>query len=283
MTDTPHNPTPAAPVLEYGTGRENAFVSLAGFPSETEAHLAASCLEGEGIICRVAVGKTLGGMGTYHAMVFVWPDDLGRAREVLSRTPAKRFLDIPAAPVPVVNASATESPPPVARVAPTPMLGYVQGPTRYGVAIEREGAAVRVLLPTGPLRYSLLGCVPIVGVFGIRAVAIWQDGGIPVVSVLVILGAVLGVILTRKWREVFEVDDAFVRIGDVRASGEVTWKQVWPRASVGEIRYSRINGHLLIRITGQDLLEFRLPGDVKTKEEITAVLAAQLANSTGTQ
>src|SRR4051794_23733882 len=90
MTELPNKPDalpppapPPSPVLEYGTGRENAFVSLAGFLSETEAHLAASCLEGEGIICRVATGKALGGMGTYHAMVFVWPDDLERAREVL--------------------------------------------------------------------------------------------------------------------------------------------------------------------------------------------------------
>ena len=277
MTDTPLNPTPALPVLEYGTGRENAFVALAGFPSETEAHLAASCLEGEGVICRVAASRALDGVGAYHAMVFVWPDDLERARGVLSATPARRFL-IGTVAVAERPSTPTSSPVPV----PVHVLGYVQGSTRYGVAIERDANAVRVLLPTIPLRYLLLGCIPIVAIFGIRAVAIWQDGGVLVVSVLVIVAAVVGVFLSRKWREVFEVDEAFVRVGHVRPSGKTVWTGSWPRHAVGEIRYSTINGHLLIRITGQDLLEFPLPGDVKTKQEIAAVLAAALANRTGT-
>lgn len=130
-----HDPPAGKPILDYGTGAEHRMHRVAVFPSESEAHLAASFLAGHEIEAQVAPSGKLHGMGDRSAALFVDPDDAPDAAQLLMSTPAARFLDA--------------MPPPVLSYA-TPVLEMGAWATVWSAASPQEAAlAVGWLMEQG--------------------------------------------------------------------------------------------------------------------------------------
>ena len=86
----------------------------------------------------------------------------------------------------------------------------------------------------------------------------------------------LVVTLYTFWRsDVFLVSEQEVCVGFVRGDGYV-WTRTWPRTAVGQIKMNRGNGKLLIRITGEDFIEFSMPTSRPVTEKIAHVLQEAL-------
>jgi hypothetical protein len=84
------DPVNPEPVLEYE--RTPQFVAVARFADAAEARLAAARLESEDVDCDVLDRPATHGLGVGGATLAVEQDQLARAVEVLSATPARRWL-----------------------------------------------------------------------------------------------------------------------------------------------------------------------------------------------
>jgi hypothetical protein len=159
---------------------------------------------------------------------------------------------------------------------PPPVLNYVERETRSDMAVFRDAGTTRVIAPRKAVWEMVLdwhwlipiGCT-------VYLVAALQEGEINIARG-VAAAVVAPVVLVRQvytlWRRrVFEVTPDEVRVGYVRGSNPI-WEDRWPRGAVGEVRVNRFDGRLLIRITGQDMKEYRVSRDRKATEAVAAVL-----------
>lgn len=148
-----------------------------------------------------------------------------------------------------------------------PTLQYADLPSRWGISVQRLPAGLRVIVPpVKSWRYlprGYLAAVLICG--GMSCWFIWMalgpQGREPgLVPNAIIYGCIgLGILAKAVWRLrhqiVFDVTREQLTVAslDPWGRGERT---SWQKREIGDVKFNPYNGKLLIRITGDDLLEY---------------------------
>jgi hypothetical protein len=183
-----------------------------------------------------------------------------------------------------MNASAPAQP---AAAIPA-LVPYADLPARWGISVAREPGAVRVAVPPVPswkhLGLAFHGSAAVL----LAIVGGWLYAGFvlraapPDVVVLnaiiyslplLIIAAVAAVRLRR--RVVLSVTRSSVAVGVLQGHGTGRWV-TWPRAKVTQIKINPYNGKLLIRVSGEDLVERYIGPSREANQAVADALAAAL-------
>jgi hypothetical protein len=157
-------------------------------------------------------------------------------------------------------------------------LPYADPIAQLGVTIHREAGVTTVTVPPpSGLRMLFSAHWVLIGFFGLRAYAAWDDGQIAVGSTVICVGAFVHLVYTFWRRRIFLVSDREVRFGRLKARGYI-WEETWPRQAVGEIKVNAYNGKLLIRITGEDMKEYFISSNRDVTRQVAEVLNAELSS-----
>jgi hypothetical protein len=165
------------------------------------------------------------------------------------------------------------------------ILPYADLPQRWGVTCDRDGDVVRLHIPPVPgwkqLGRGLFVAIGTVGAivitFVIVAVRNYPFGdAAPFFANAAMYGAVMIILALVAWervhrRIVIEITPRTLRIARL-VRGRPSGAYAWPRERVREVKFSRGNGKLLIRIAGADMVELF----VSPKHEVTEWVAKTL-------
>jgi len=166
-----------------------------------------------------------------------------------------------------------------------PVLPYADLPARWGVAIIRDGDRLRVIVPPlgswRQLSKAIFISSAILAFFGslFAYMAIEQRSLEPVPDMIfcaLVVFILMAVAFYRLHRRVIlDLTAPELVVRTIVPLLSPTARR-WPRADVTEIKRNPSSGKLLIRIRGQDFVEFYLGRDEEMTEHIGEVLREEL-------
>lgn len=167
-------------------------------------------------------------------------------------------------------------------------LPYADLAGRWGVSVEYSTDRVRVVVPPVPswrhlgkgfhIGIAVLAAINVAWWVGAAVgrrvpleVLVWNCAiyGVPLLILLLIAAGRL------RRRTVIEVSAAEVSVCSVGPRGDIR-RRSWSRPLVSEIKLNRMNGKLLIRVAGNDLVEVYLAPNRELNAAVADVVAAAL-------